>query len=160
MPKKLTRIEFRFKREMLRRYGITSFDDLEQSDAALLAVTCQDWFRLLDREKVRGSENEIADAPIWARVKAAFNHYFGKTEGTTRTAEGLREFRPISEVGAVERVVKQAIGRLSSAAAVMMEKSLYGANWLISTQYFFIQRKNQENYLAFIYRILPSENVQ
>ena len=107
---------------MLHRFGIRTFDDLQKSDSSLLAITCQDWFRLLDREKVRGSENEIADAPVWAQVKEAFEYYFSKSFNAPRSESDLRSYRPPHESPNTERLFQQAVGCISSAVAVVKEK--------------------------------------
>ncbi len=57
MPEHLTRVEFRFRREMLARYGIDTFQQLRESQEALPQVFGRDWFRILERDKVRGYEN-------------------------------------------------------------------------------------------------------
>ncbi len=76
MPEYLTRVEFRFRRDALRRYGITSLDDLKKSQRALVQVAGSDWFRILERDKVRGSEREIKSCPLWLYVMRAFAYYF------------------------------------------------------------------------------------
>lgn len=121
LPPVLTRVEFRFKRPYLKRYGIDTFDDLQNSAAALLQIASSDWFRILSRDKVRGSENEIPDAPIWARVREAFAYYFAENSPTTRTPAALRANRPAPTHPVVSRLVKQALGCLASAASVCLE---------------------------------------
>jgi len=123
-PEFLTRVEFRFRRPMLRRYGITTFEDLRLSQRSLPQVFGRDWFRILEREKVRGSENVIKNAPIWDRTLRAFEFYFGHENGGGRSREELREYRPPKSSPGVERLVKQAVGCLASALAVTKEKAL------------------------------------
>ncbi|MBO5437723.1 MAG: hypothetical protein J6A23_08675, partial [Thermoguttaceae bacterium] len=105
-------------------YGITTFEDLRLSQKALPQVFGRDWFRILEREKVRGSENVIKNAPIWDRTLRAFEFYFGHENGGGRSREELREYRPPKSSPGVERLVKQAVGCLASALAVTKEKAL------------------------------------
>lgn len=127
VPEKLTRVEFRFRRSFLQRYGVNTFDDLRNSAYALLEIASQDWFRILSRDKVRGSENEIPDAEIWALTRRAFRFHFKETLPKTRSRTDLKNFKPLKEAAPVERVLKQAVGCLSSACAVLMEKATTGA---------------------------------
>ena len=90
-------MEFRFRHRMLERYGITTFKDLKNSQAALPKVFGRDWFRILERDKVRDNENEIPD--------------------------DLRQTPKIQRVTQVDRLVKQAAGLLSAAASCVCEKS-------------------------------------
>lgn len=114
----LTRVEFRFRRPMLRRYGITTFEDLRASQKALPQVFGRDWFRILEREKVRGSENVIKNAQIWDRTLRAFEFYFGQENGGGRSSSELREHRPSKNSPGVERLMKQAVGCIASVLAV------------------------------------------
>ena len=122
VPKDLTRVEFRFKRGFLRRYGVENFDDLKKSAFALLEIASGDWFRILERDKVRGSENEIADAPIWAHVRAAFKYYFRETDPQNKTSSDLKNNKLVRPAPVVDRLIKQAMGCLSSVASFMLEK--------------------------------------
>lgn len=122
VPEHLTRVEFRLRRAMLKRYGVTTFQDLRESQQALLQVLGHDWFRILEREKVRGSEKEIKLAPIWKRTLNAFRYYF-RTAGKVRTDEALRGYVVVKSVPKVERVLKQAVGCLSTVASLVMEKA-------------------------------------
>ena len=122
VPKDLTRVEFRFRRVYLRRYGIETFDDLRNSAAALVEIASRDWFRILARDKVRGSENEIPNAPIWERTRAAFEYYFAETRPKTRSRDDLKKYKPLPAPLSAERLVKQALGCLASAASFTLEK--------------------------------------
>lgn len=120
-PEKLTRVEFRVRRGALKRYGIDTFDDLRKSQSALPQLLGTDWFRILAREKVRGSETVIPMAPIWIEVLQAFRYYFGSdSEGCTK--HDLKSYKHRSALPKVERVVKQAMGLLSSAASIFLPK--------------------------------------
>lgn len=121
LPEKLTRVEFRFRTDFLRRYGVRTFEDLENSAWALLDIASSDWFRILSRDKVRGSENEIPDHELWATVRKAFWYYFAVTKKETRTKQELKDFKSIKEPMSVSRLVSQGLGCISSAAAVALE---------------------------------------
>ena len=121
-PEYLTRVEFRFRRPMLRRYGITTFDDLRKSQEALPQVFGRDWFRILERDKVRGSENVIEDAPIWKRTLKAFKFYFSREKTEHRPPEELKSYKPPKTTPHIERLVKQAVGCLASAVSLTKQK--------------------------------------
>ncbi|MBO5438151.1 MAG: hypothetical protein J6A23_10855, partial [Thermoguttaceae bacterium] len=124
VPENLTRIEFRFRRAMLDRYGIRSFDDLRRSQGALPQLVGQEWFRILDRDKVRGSEREIKNAKIWDETLQAFQFYFGREiTSSKRSVDSLKEFRSEKKPPQAERVLKQAVGCLASYAALTMPPS-------------------------------------
>lgn len=127
MPENLTRVEFRFRREMLRRYGVNTFEDLRASQRAMVQVAGRDWFRILDRDKVRGSENEIANAPIWEKTLKAFDFYFGyidEEKSKKRSRAELKAFKPEKSAPNVERLLKQAVGCFASVASLSLEKVL------------------------------------
>ena len=130
VPKNLTRVEFRFRRGFLRRYGVETFEDLQKSAYALLEIASRDWFRILERDKVRGSETEIADASIWSHTRAAFEYYFKESIPQNKTREELKKFKPVSPAPMIDRLVKQAMGCLSSAASFMLEK-VFSASQLV-----------------------------
>ena len=113
-PEFLTRVEFRFRRPMLRRYGITTFEDLRRSQEALPQVFGQEWFRILERDKVRGSENVIKNAPIWEKTLKAFRFYFSRENVGKRSSEELKKYKPPMVSPNTERLVKQAVGCLAS----------------------------------------------
>ena len=122
IPDRLTRVEFRFKRAYLKRYGISTFDDLRNSISALLEIVSSDWFRILSRDKVRGSEKEIEDCALWRRVRSAFRFYFSEHSFTSRDAADLRASTPPRSCPQVDKLVKQALGCLSTAASVVVGK--------------------------------------
>ncbi|MDO4585506.1 MAG: hypothetical protein Q4D62_15590 [Planctomycetia bacterium] len=124
IPEKLTRVEFRFRRDALKRYGVDTFADLKRSQAALPQIAGTDWFRILERDKVRGSENEIGLAPIWQRTLDAFAHYFTPSEvEKPRDEEEIRQYRPPKNPApGVQRLLRQAVGCVCSAAALSIEK--------------------------------------
>ncbi|MDO4858690.1 MAG: hypothetical protein Q4A17_12180 [Thermoguttaceae bacterium] len=119
MPDELTRIEFRLKRGALRRYGIDTFEDLKSAQSALPQVVGRDWFRILERDKVRGHENEIKNAPIWDWTLRAFKFYFS---GGGVSPDVLRNSRPCPVKLDVKRLMKQAAGLFSSAMAVCSDR--------------------------------------
>lgn len=116
-PEFLTRVEFRFRRGMLRRYGISSFDDLRRSQRALPQVFGRDWFRILSRDKVRGSENEISLAPIWQKTLDLFECYFSTYNNNERTDVDLVSTKEKHLPPKAEQVLKQALGCFSSVLA-------------------------------------------
>lgn len=119
MPDELTRVEFRFKRGILRRYGINTFEQLKQAENALPQVVGRDWFRILERDKVRGHENEIKNSPVWDWTLKAFKYYFS---GSQVKPDRIRNYRPRPVKLDVSRLLKQAAGLWSSAMAVCSER--------------------------------------
>lgn len=80
-----------------------------------------EWFRILAREKVRGSEKEIPIVPIWIRTLEAFRYYFtSRVIGRTKHDLKAHKHRPTPPK--VEKLVKQAMGLLSSVAAICLPK--------------------------------------
>ncbi|MDO4628518.1 MAG: hypothetical protein Q4C70_05000 [Planctomycetia bacterium] len=124
LPENLTRVEYRFRRPFLRRYGIENFDNLKESAWALLDIASSDWFRILEREKVRGSENEIENCGLWDRVREAFNYYFhfAKDYRHPTTKKDLKEYKPFRPAPCVSRVISQGLGCLASAVSTTIDK--------------------------------------
>ena len=159
LPEQLTRIEFRFRRAMLDRYGIRTFEDLRGSIAALLDVASSDWFRILERDKVRGSEREIKNAPLWERVRQAFHYYFASETYDRRTPQQLRGFRKLPGVPQVEKTVKQGIGCLASAASVLLEKTVQTGEEVVAFIHEQAGRFADELYQKVIERQIENEIV-
>lgn len=127
MPEHLTRVEFRFRRGLLRRYGVNTFKDLRSSQAAICQLFGSEWFRILDRDKVRGSEKEIANSPIWQRTLDAFLFYFGRDfRKSDRSKHDLKAYKPKCESPKIDRVFKQGLGCLASVASLTLTKVLDG----------------------------------
>jgi len=122
IPDHLTRIEFRFRREYLMRYGVDTFDHLRGKIAALLDLVSSDWFRILERKKVRGSEREIKNAPLWERVRQAFRYYFSSKTFDRASAVDLKSFKRPSATPQIDRIAKQAVGCLATVASFCMDK--------------------------------------
>jgi len=122
IPDRLTRVEFRFKRDYLAHYGVDTFDDLRGKIAALLDLVSSDWFRILERKKVRGSEREIKNAPIWERVRQAFRYYFSSKTFDRATVTDLKSYKRLSGTPQIERIAKQAVGCLATVASFCMDQ--------------------------------------
>jgi hypothetical protein len=124
LPDHLTRVEYRFHRDALRRYGIDSFDDLRESAFALIQLATSEWFRILDSAKVRGSENTQRISPLWQEVVDAFEYYFSECNEIEieRTRAELKGTVTKKESVKVDRLEKQAVGCLASVAAFCLDK--------------------------------------
>ena len=119
----LTRVEFRFRRDWLKRYGITSFDDLERSQNALIEIASFDWFRILEKAKVRGSEREQNLHPIWQDIVKRFLYYFASPEEMKKREKAeLKEYKQPKSAPNAARLIKQAVGCIASAAAVTLRQ--------------------------------------
>jgi hypothetical protein len=125
LPADLTRVEFRFRRDALKRYGINTFQDLKDSIHSLLMITSSEWFRILAKDKVRGSENTQAVAPVWIDVVNRFDYYFNPKRYTAlpRSPQDLKVYKPPKDGIKVDRLVKQAGGLIASFAAFCMDKA-------------------------------------
>ncbi|MBR0238894.1 MAG: hypothetical protein IJQ39_12440 [Thermoguttaceae bacterium] len=113
LPKVLTRVEFRFRREALRYYGINKFSDLLTQCGALVEKFSSCWFRILSRKKVRGSENEIPSAACWKMVQEAFRRVFS-SEYSLPVVCSVK-----SAVCKVEKLVSMASGCIAKACALL-----------------------------------------
>jgi hypothetical protein len=124
LPEYLTRVEFRFHRESLKRYGINSFDDLKESALALIQIATSEWFRILETSKVRGSENTQKISPLWQEVVDAFEYYFSESNEieVERTRQDLQSYVPDKDGTKIDRLVKQAVGCLASVGAFCLDK--------------------------------------
>lgn len=119
LPEVLTRIEFRVKREMLKRYGVNSMADLRCSVLGLLEILTNDWFRILAEPKHRGHENTQKVADCWLEVQEMFQYYFDEeNQKTKRSPEELKAHVPKKENNKAENLVKQMMGCAASYAAI------------------------------------------
>ncbi|MDR2641579.1 MAG: hypothetical protein LBC74_02170 [Planctomycetaceae bacterium] len=118
LPSDLTRIEFRFRRDILRRYGINTFDDLRVSVRSLLSIVSYDWFRILLKPKTRNSDKQSID-PLWQEVRDRFDYYFSleNQELIERSREALKNFIPQKDFRRISNLVRQAGGCLATVAA-------------------------------------------
>lgn len=111
--KSLCRVEVRLKGDFLRRYGVRSMGDLFRSAPSLLKFVLTDWFRILDKPKVRGHENKAALSPLWVRVQDVFSAVF---DPERKACKLVRVKRQESE-DRIARAVRCALGWLSSTVA-------------------------------------------
>jgi hypothetical protein len=124
LPDHLTRVEYRFHRDALRRYGIDTFDDLRVSALSLIQIATSEWFRILESSKVRGSENTQKISILWQEVVNSFEYYFSASNEIEieRTRVQLKGTVIKQESVKVDRLEKQAVGCLASVAAFCLEK--------------------------------------
>ena len=76
----ITRVEFRIGRSALKCFKINSMDDLLKRERGLIDILTHDWFRLLEKPRIRGKENKMALHPLWERVRALFFEHFTGSE--------------------------------------------------------------------------------
>ena len=67
--KPMTCVEFRLFSGALRGFGVKTEHDLYGRMEAIIDMLTHDWFRILERPKVRGTENRAAIHPLWERVR-------------------------------------------------------------------------------------------
>jgi len=107
----ITRTEIRLSRDVLKCFGVSSVADLQKSERGMIELVTTEWFRILDKPKVRGHENNAAIHPIWERVRNLFFAYFTGNEVEVE----WKKREPIS--CDPEALEKQALGCLSKALA-------------------------------------------
>ena len=112
LPEKATRIEYQLRREALTDFGVDDIDDLFSRSDEICAWLTKKWFRLTEKP-VQGKHHERAvTCSLWADIQALFSRAFGDWKKPIE-----RKKRSVS--AAVEPLVKQALGCLSSAAAAV-----------------------------------------
>jgi hypothetical protein len=108
----ITRIELRLGRIALSKLGVDSVRDLLEREKAIANLITYDWFRLLEKPKVRGCENEAKLHPLWIDVRQLFFKFF-----SNNTVSDVEWKKPDPLVCNPEALVKQATGCLSKAVA-------------------------------------------
>jgi hypothetical protein len=108
----ITRVEFRLGRDALKSLGVNTVKDLQEREHAIFDLITRDWFRILEKPKVRGYENKAALHPIWERVRTLFLTYFSGSE--VETVEWQRKDKTSCDPAALE---SQALGCISKALA-------------------------------------------
>ena len=109
----ITRVEVRLGREALKCLGVNTVADLKEREHAIVDLLTRDWFRILEKPKVRGHENTAAIHPIWERVRALFGSYF--TGASVVDVQWEKDQSVSCDAVALE---KQALGCISKALAV------------------------------------------
>lgn len=111
--KSLCRVEVRLKGDFLRRFGVRSVGDLLRLAPSLLKYVLTDWFRILEKPKVRGHEYNAALSPLWVLVQDVFQAVFDPD----RKAESLVRVKRQQSEHKTARAVRCALGWLSSTVA-------------------------------------------
>ena len=107
----VTRIEFRLHREALKAFGVESLEDFHKRERAIVKYLTTDWFRLLEKPKVRGTENDAAIHPLWKRVQNLFFQYFSCAE-----IPAVKWKKPTLVSVDCNARIKQGLGNLAMAA--------------------------------------------
>ena len=108
----ITRIEIRLSRDALKCLGVNTVADLKARERAVVDLVTHDWFRILEKPKVRGCENTAAIHPVWERIRELFATYFSGADVDVKWNPPA----PVScDPVALE---KQAVGCLAKALAV------------------------------------------
>lgn len=107
-PEPLSRVEFRLRSDALRRWGVTSLEDLDEMLPAVAHRLTSVWFRVLKCSKVRGHEREAALSPIWSKVRSAFLKIY---DGTIKTIVPVRRHRAADPI----QLIQQARGCMAAA---------------------------------------------
>lgn len=110
-PSCATRVEFRVRRQALKRAGIDSVEDLFEKEGDLLQYLCTRWLRFTDGPLDRENRNQarIDTLPLWADVHDRFVEGVGGLSG--KPLAPLPK-QPVSMV----QWGKQAVGVVFSAA--------------------------------------------
>jgi hypothetical protein len=109
----VTRVEFRLFRDALRHLGVESLEDFRKRERAIMEYLTYDWFRLLAKPKVRGTESEAPIHPDWVRVQELFFKYFSCAE-----VPKVKWQKPQPVSVDSKRLIKQGLGCLASAVVV------------------------------------------
>ena len=108
----ITRIEIRLSRDALKCLGVNTVADLKEREQGIVDLVTHDWFRILEKPKVRGTENAAAIHPTWLRVRELFTTYFSGADVDVKWEKNQSlSCDPV----ALER---QALGCISKALAV------------------------------------------
>jgi hypothetical protein len=111
----LTRVEFRLWRDSLRAMNINTVKDLQERETFLAEWLTSNWFRILEKQKVRGHENTAAIHPRWLEVQEAFRKWFPGIGDDNKPVEWVKEESVSCDPIALE---KQGIGCFASAYAL------------------------------------------
>ena len=111
----ITRVEIRIGREALKCFQINSVEDLLKRERGLIDVLTRDWFRLLEKPKVRTKEYKMKMHPLWERVRALFFEYFTGSE-----IQDVEYHKPTPVACDPVALEKQAIGCLQKASGVRL----------------------------------------
>lgn len=104
----LSRVEFRLRSDALRRWGITSLEDLEDLLPSVVERLTNVWFRVLKSPKVRGHEAGAKLSPIWSKVRAAFLRTF---DGSVKQIVPVRRLKSADPI----QLIQQARGCMAAA---------------------------------------------
>lgn len=126
LPGRCTRFEYRFRREALKRWGINTVLELIHGAKSLLDHFSRSWFRILDGFSTAGNEIRQKTNSLWKRVREAFLTVFDDALSSPVVRCVVK--KKIQDVG---RLMKQAVGCLSSACAYLWENSARGFSDLL-----------------------------
>ena len=110
----ITRIEFRLGREALKALGVESLEDFRVRELGIIQFLTHNWFRLLEKPKVRGTEDTAAIHPLWVRVQKLFKQYFSCADIPPEQVQWEKPTRLSTDT---ETLRKQGAGCFAGAAA-------------------------------------------
>lgn len=108
----ITRVEWQLRREQLKKWDIQTVSDWVLKAGGVLEYLMFDHTRFLDETPDRTHTSRYKPSALWARCISAFRHAFA--EGHARPALKPREYFG----GAIQALVKQAVGCISTALAM------------------------------------------
>lgn len=110
-PERVTRVEFQCRRGFLVEMGVSSGADWQAKRAAVLDYLLADWFRLTAEVVDRENTERFGPSALWGLVAEAFADVYGA--GFVPVKRQIRR-------GMLDRsrLIRQAVGCLTSAAAV------------------------------------------
>ncbi len=112
--RQLTRVEFRFRRPALKRFGLETVQDFVDHLPAIIEYLTVKWFRVLSSDKVRGRENKQACSDVWKHYQDAFQEVFCKGLLSDQRLT-VRQYKTID----TRALVLQGLGCLSTELAIM-----------------------------------------
>jgi hypothetical protein len=111
----LTRIEFRFRRAVLKDFGINSVQDLLEKETSLALYCCRKWFRILKDPKKEGHSSRQETAPYWKEIQGFFLLAFPGVEG--HREEAVRTCK--TEIRTTAPLLHAQAGGCKASAAVL-----------------------------------------
>lgn len=114
MPTAATRVEFQLRREALKEFGVSSWEDWEEKRASVCTYLCSEWFHFTDEAVDRNHTDRANTWSEWEAVQSAFSQW----TGTADAAERNKKPRRVNAVA----LARQAVGCLTSLAAIHRER--------------------------------------
>lgn len=118
----LTRFEYRFKRAVLKRWGIDTISELIACSASLLNHFTFDWFRI-HQQATKGNECRAKLSSLWQKVRDTFNGVF-----SCSLSKSIVRALNKKSIFDLKRHVKFISGYISSVTAYIFQNKTFDDN--------------------------------